>query len=79
MNSGIWLQDSRVISLKVYQVPIVPDCDTLEMLGATRKINDRGAYEWWRWDSRFYPEWTRGHGFEGNEFDAISKVLEGWA
>jgi hypothetical protein len=78
MSNAIWLQDSFTLTpLKVYQVPIVPDCGTFETLGAIRAVGD-GAYEWWRWESRFYPEWPSGHGFTGNEFEAMTKVLEGW-
>jgi len=78
MSEGIWLQESRMIPLKVYQVPIVPDCETFEVLGAVRRITLSTSYEWWRWESRFYPEWPSGHGFEESEFEAVSKVLEGW-
>lgn len=77
MSDTIWLQDGRVRPLWVYQKPIVPDCGTFEILGAVRK-NDLGAYEWWRWESRFFPEWKGGHGFEANEYDAKTKVWEGW-
>jgi hypothetical protein len=78
MNDERWIQDCRSVPLKVYQVPIIPDCDTFEMLGAIRTVDGIRAYEWWRWESRFYPEWPSGHGFVGNEHQAISKVLEGW-
>ena len=76
MNNEIWLQDSRVVPLKVYQKPIVPDCDTLETLGALRQVGE--SFEWWRWPSRFFPKWKAGHGFEATEWAAILEVLEGW-
>jgi len=77
MSDEIWLQDSRMTPLKVYRKPIVPDCDTLETLGAVRQVSN--SYEWWRWESRFFPEWKAGHGFEANELAAITSVCEGWS
>ena len=76
MIYGTWLNDEGILTpLKVYRVPILPNCDTLEIVGAVRKISN--SYEWWRWESRFFPEWKAGHGFEANEWEAMVEVSEG--
>ena len=77
MINGTWLDDEFGLApLRVYRVPIVPGCKTYEIVGAVRKRSN--SYEWWRWESRFFPEWPSGHGFEANEYDAMAEVYGGW-
>ena len=77
MTDAIWLQDSNSVPLKVYRKPIVPGCNTFELLGAVRKHTHK-SYEWWRWESKFFPAWIGGHGFEKNAQKAMRKVREGF-
>jgi len=76
MSDAGWFQDG-LTPLWVYKKPIVPGCGTLEILGAVRK-SYHNYYEWWCWESRFFPGWKDGHGFEKTKHEAKMRVEKGW-
>jgi len=67
------------VAVFVYQKQIVPDCALYDTLGVIRQ-NDDGTWGWWRWPSKFFPEWVKyaGEGVEPSESEARVMVLEGW-
>jgi len=81
MSDARWISYGMMATVGVvviiYQKPIVPDCAIYETIGAVR-LSDDGTWCWWRWSSRFFPEWEDGKGMELTEKDAEDRVLEGW-
>ena len=81
MSDAKWLSYGMMakvgVAIFVYQKPIIPDCALCDTIGAVKR-NDVGTWGWWRWPSKFFPEWRGGEGVESTEEEARKKVLEGW-
>jgi len=60
----------------VYRVPIQPDCDIIEQLGAVKPRTD-SRWSWWRWKSKYH-KWIEGEGVAVSKEIAEMRVLEGW-
>ena len=60
----------------VYRVPIQPDCDIIEVLGAVKPRTD-SRWSWWRWKSKYH-KWIEGQGVVVSKEIAEMRVLEGW-
>ncbi len=65
------------VAVFVYQAQIVLNCALHDTLGVVRQ-NDDSTWSWWRWRSKFFPEWRGGEGVASSEHEARVTVLEGW-
>lgn len=72
-RKAVWTETG---SRTLYRVPILPDNDIVEHLGATRLRAD-GRWSWWRRGSKHH-KWRAGQGVTNTKTEAIIKILEGW-